>query len=143
MATSWIHQPQRLSLTILYVLPIARLRLLIAEFGSYILQQHEPIALDYVTFVTSENVIVYTPCCTAVPVTGLDTHLRTCHRVPPKLRRMTIPRFHLLQPLAHPFGPSESPSPLSKGFSASGRASLRSRLIEVLVAHPSSLTPCT
>lgn len=45
------------------------------------------------TFVASENVVVCTPCYTAVPVTDLDTHLRTCHYVPFKLRRATIARF--------------------------------------------------
>lgn len=56
-------------------------------------KQHEPIALDYVTFVASEKVIICTLCRTAVPVTRLDTHLRTYHHVPPKLRRMTMARF--------------------------------------------------
>ncbi|OAL42614.1 hypothetical protein IQ07DRAFT_465673, partial [Pyrenochaeta sp. DS3sAY3a] len=51
------------------------------------------IGLDYVTFIASEKVIVCTRCSTAVPVTGLDTHLRTCHHVPIKLRRKTIARF--------------------------------------------------
>jgi hypothetical protein len=74
-------------------MPIARLRLLIAEFAFYILQQHEPIALDNVTFVAGEKVIICTRCCTAVPVTGLDTYLRASHHVPPKVRRMAIARF--------------------------------------------------
>jgi hypothetical protein len=66
---------------------------MIAEVAFYIVQEHEQIALDYLTFVASEKVIICTLCCTAVPVTGLDTHLRTCHNVPPKLRLMTIARF--------------------------------------------------
>jgi hypothetical protein len=64
---------------------------MIAEVAFYIVQEHEQIALDYLTFVASEKVIICTLCCTAVPVTGLDTHLRTCHNVPPKLRLMSKP----------------------------------------------------
>jgi hypothetical protein len=66
---------------------------LIADCACYILNQHEAIALDYVTFVASEKVIVCTLCRIAIPVAGLDTHLRTYHHVPSKLRRMTIARF--------------------------------------------------
>jgi hypothetical protein len=66
---------------------------MIAEVAFCILQEHEQIALDYHTFVASEKVIVCTLCYTAVPVTGLDTYLRTCYNVPLKLRRMTIARF--------------------------------------------------
>jgi hypothetical protein len=84
-------QHQQLSLHVLYAMPIARLWLLVAEF--WVVQEHEPTALDYVTFIASEKVIVCTRCSTAVPVTGLDTHLRTCHHVPFKLRRATIARF--------------------------------------------------
>ncbi|KAH7390028.1 hypothetical protein BKA66DRAFT_581759, partial [Pyrenochaeta sp. MPI-SDFR-AT-0127] len=58
--------------------------------------QYKLTALDYIIFVVSERVIICKPYCTAVPVIGLDTHLRTCHRVPLKLRRMTIARFNNL-----------------------------------------------
>ena len=64
-----------------------------AELAFQTVQEHGPVSLDYVTFVASENVIICTPCYTAVPVTGLNTHLRTCHYVPAKVRRATIARF--------------------------------------------------
>lgn len=64
-----------------------------AKLAFQTLQEHGPVALDYVTFVASENVVICTPCYTAVPVTGLNTHLRTCHYVPAKVRRATIARF--------------------------------------------------
>lgn len=39
-------------------MPTARVELLIADCAIYITKQHEPIALDYVTFVASEKVTV-------------------------------------------------------------------------------------
>ena len=57
-----------------------------AKLAFQTVQEHGPVSLDYVTFVASENVIICTPCYTAVPVTGLNTHLRTCHYVPAKVR---------------------------------------------------------
>ncbi|KAF1841287.1 uncharacterized protein K460DRAFT_294033 [Cucurbitaria berberidis CBS 394.84] len=62
-----------------------------ASIANYL--QQDAIALDYITFVASEKVTICTRCCTAVPVMGLDTHLRIAHHVPSKLRRMTIARF--------------------------------------------------
>jgi hypothetical protein len=72
---------------------ITRLQILVADFILYLLQQQELITLDYVIFVASEKVIICTLYCTAVPLTGLDTYLRTCYYISPKLRRITIVRF--------------------------------------------------
>jgi hypothetical protein len=57
------------------------------------LQQQEPLTVDYITFVASDNVLICTRCSIAVPAKGLDTHLRKAHHVPTKLRRATISRF--------------------------------------------------
>jgi hypothetical protein len=57
------------------------------------LQPHETLTVDYITFVASEKVLLCTRCSIAVPVKGLDTHLRKAHHVRPQLRRATISRF--------------------------------------------------
>jgi hypothetical protein len=57
------------------------------------LQPHEPLTVDYITFVVSEKVLLCTRCSIAVLVKGLDTYLRKAYYVRPQLRRATISRF--------------------------------------------------
>ncbi|KAH8692551.1 hypothetical protein GQ44DRAFT_744656 [Phaeosphaeriaceae sp. PMI808] len=64
-----------------------------ASIANNLVLKPDFITLDYITFVANEKVIICTPYHTAVPIKGLDTHLRTTHRVPLKQRRITIAQF--------------------------------------------------
>jgi hypothetical protein len=57
------------------------------------LQPHETLTVDYITFVASEKVLLCTRCSIAVLVKGLDTYLRKAYHVRPQLRRAMILRF--------------------------------------------------
>jgi hypothetical protein len=75
-------------------LSIAQLQLLAADLGFNMLQPHEPLTVDYITFVASEKVLLCTRCSIAVLVKGLDTYLQKAYYVRPQLQRTIILRFN-------------------------------------------------